>query len=68
QIDRYAEESLGYKTKEFPELICVEGRSNTDIGAGAFYKYGTTFIVFIRCDGYQFSLFLIGISADDHHF
>nr|DAO08277.1 MAG TPA: CotH kinase protein [Caudoviricetes sp.] len=42
QIDRYAEESLGYKTKEFPELICVEGRSNTDIGAGAFYKYGTT--------------------------
>ena len=42
QIDRYAEESLGYKTDEFPELICVEGRSNTDIGAGAFYKYGTT--------------------------
>lgn len=42
QIDRYAEESLGYKTDEFPELICVEGRSNTDIGAGAFYKYGVT--------------------------
>ena len=38
-IDRYAEKSLGYNQKEFPNILCVEGQSNSDVGASAFWSY-----------------------------
>jgi hypothetical protein len=38
-IDRYAEKSLGYNQKEFPNILCVEGESNSDVGASAFWSY-----------------------------
>ena len=38
-IDRYAEESMGYKQSEYPNILVLEGESNSDIGASAFYAW-----------------------------
>ena len=38
-IDRYAEKSMGYDQKEYPNILCVEGESNSDVGASSFHSY-----------------------------
>jgi hypothetical protein len=38
-IDRYAEESMGYKQKEYPNILVLEGESNSDTGASSFHAY-----------------------------
>ena len=38
-IDRYAEESMGYKQSEYPNILVLEGESNSDTGASSFHAY-----------------------------
>lgn len=38
-LDRYATESMGYNTTEFPNILCIEGEANSDVGASAFFSY-----------------------------
>ena len=38
-IDRYAEKSMGYSKSEYPNILVLEGESNSDIGASAFYAW-----------------------------
>ena len=38
-IDRYATKNLGYDTKQYPNMLCIEGESNSDVGSSAFFAY-----------------------------
>ena len=38
-IDRYATKNLGYDTKQYPNMLCIEGESNSDVGSSAFYVF-----------------------------
>ena len=38
-IDRYAEKSMGYDQKEYPNILVAEGESNSDTGASSFHSY-----------------------------
>ena len=38
-IDRYAEKSMGYDKKEYPNILIAEGESNSDTGASSLHAY-----------------------------
>ena len=38
--DRYSTKSLGYDYKKYPNMLVYEINSNSNVSAGAFYKYG----------------------------
>lgn len=38
--DRYSTKAFGYDTNLFPDMLVYEINSNSDISAGAFYRYG----------------------------
>ena len=38
-IDRYAEKSMGYDKKEYPNILILEGESNSDTGASSLHAY-----------------------------
>ena len=38
--DRYSTKSLGYDYKKYPSMLVYEINSNSNVSAGAFYKYG----------------------------
>ena len=38
-IDRYATKNMGYDTKQYPNMLCIEGESNSDVGSSAFYVF-----------------------------
>lgn len=38
-IDRYATKNMGYDIKQYPNMLCIEGESNSDVGSSAFFSY-----------------------------
>lgn len=38
-IDRYAEKSMGYDKTEYPNILVMEGESNSDTGASSLHAY-----------------------------
>ena len=38
-IDRYAEKSMGYDKTEYPNILVLEGESNSDTGASSLHAY-----------------------------
>ena len=38
-IDRYATKNMGYDIKAYPNMLCIEGESNSDVGSSAFFSY-----------------------------
>lgn len=38
-VDRYATKNMGYDNKAYPNILCFEGESNSDVGSSAFFSY-----------------------------